>query len=426
MLNEQTAFLQGTPSSGEGRFRHLNEWALPLLAVSLSFGHQANTFGIVLLLVSEVLNFQKSRWLKNSRCWFILPVVFYALHVVGMSYSSNTTFGWFDIQVKSGLLLLPLCILAHGTLSLEQWNRFFRGFLLGLLLACIACLIPAIHTWTISGSYHGFFYQEFSRYLHPSYFAWYADTAVLLLWLNRSDPLLKGSLRFVLLIIFSLIVFLCNSKAGLAGWVFVTLFGSIASAVEQRALRPLLLGVIHAALLAGMAWKVVPPSENRVQAMQDNLSEDTLAKDDPRSTAIRLHVWAAAGSLIRESPLWGYGTGDVKDVLIRRYAEHGLTPAVEKKLNAHNQFLQSWVALGLPGFLLLLLMLPVSSWRFRKGIAFSGFLLLTTFNFLVESMLETQSGVAFYALFYSVFLNRQSAQVSYEDSQPGGRSSPVH
>lgn len=161
-------------------------------------------------------------------------------------------------------------------------------------------------------------------------------------------------------------------------------------------------------------------------AMQQNLSQDTISGSDGRSTSARLHVWSAAWSLIQEAPVTGYGTGDVKDVLLKRYAERGLISAVEKKLNAHNQFLQSWVALGLSGVLLLLAMLAGATWRFRRDPLFAGFLLLTFFNFLVESMLEIQAGVVFWALFYSVFLNLQSPEGSYEDHQPGRRPSPVH
>lgn len=51
----------------------------------------------------------------------------------------QSLFGLFDIQVKSGLLILPICVMMHGRLSAQDWNVFVRAFLAGLLLAFVAC-----------------------------------------------------------------------------------------------------------------------------------------------------------------------------------------------------------------------------------------------------------------------------------------------
>ena len=422
-MKQDTPTVQPIPNAP---WRRLKLWALPLLALTLPFGHGAVTVAMVIVLLTTILNSNAQPWIKEFRLWYLLPVAFLVLHIVGLAYSDNRSFGLFDIQVKSGLLILPICVMMHGRLSAQDWQRFVRAFLAGLLLAFVACLLPAIRTWSATGSLHGFFYQDFSRFLHPSYFAWYADTAVLLLWLNRADPILKGALRRSLLLMLSLLVFLCNSKAGFAGWFFVTALGALVTGLKTKSFRLFVVSLLHILIFGLAIWKVIPPEENRVMAMQQNLSQDTISGSDGRSTSARLHVWSAAWSLIQEAPVTGYGTGDVKDVLLKRYAERGLISAVEKKLNAHNQFLQSWVALGLSGVLLLLAMLAGATWRFRRDPLFAGFLLLTFFNFLVESMLEIQAGVVFWALFYSVFLNLQSPEGSYEDHQPGRRPSPVH
>lgn len=409
-----------------GGFRHLlKRRTLALLAFALPFGHLAVTVAMLLWVLSELMTPERSRWIRTYRWWFLLPVLYFLLHLIGLTWSQNLRFGLFDIEVKAGLLVIPLCLLAHGRPDPDERSTIVRWFLIGLILAFVSCLVPAIRTWSATGSLHGFFYQDFSRFLHPSYFAWYADTAVLLLWLDPSDRLLKGSLKGGLLLFLSLLVFLCNSKAGFAGWIFATLFGAAVGSNRTKSFRSLLFAAAHVLLFVLLAWKAVPPSENRVQAMQENLRADSLSARDPRSTAIRVHIWEAAWSLVRERPFSGYGTGDVKDVLLDRYAERGLAPAVEKRLNAHNQFLQSWVALGLAGLLLLVWMLPAAAWRFRSSPLFFGFLLLTGFNFLVESMLETQAGVTFWALFYCLFLSFQSPPVTHEDHQPGGRTSPV-
>jgi O-antigen ligase len=115
------------------------------------------------------------------------------------------------------------------------------------------------------------------------------------------------------------------------------------------------------------------------------------------STKSRELIWAAAGPLIREHMPWGTGTGDVKDVLIQRYRELGYTHAVEQRLNAHSQLLQTPLTLGLPGALLMvcLLLVPAVHAIKHRDELMVAFIVLLALNWAVESMLETQAGVLF-------------------------------
>ena len=63
--------------------------------------------------------------------------------------------------------------------------------------------------------------------------------------------------------------------------------------------------------------------------------------------------------LIAEKPLFGYGTSDEKEVLLEAYEQEGFYHFAKKKLNAHNQYLQTGIAVGVVGMLVLMLMLFV-------------------------------------------------------------------
>jgi O-antigen ligase len=109
------------------------------------------------------------------------------------------------------------------------------------------------------------------------------------------------------------------------------------------------------------------------------------------------------------------GTGDVKDALYVKYAEKGMDAALDKKLNVHCQYLQTFVALGIAGFaiLVLMLILPGILAVKRKDKLYLLFLCIFALNILVESMFETQAGVVFYAffnafLFISMTVNQKS------------------
>jgi O-antigen ligase len=93
---------------------------------------------------------------------------------------------------------------------------------------------------------------------------------------------------------------------------------------------------------------------------------------------------------------------------------------LEHKLNSHNQFLNTSVALGLTGLICLLLCLglPVLLTLKNINLLLWGFCVLSGLNFLFESMLETQAGVMFFAFFSTIlcycFINNKSEK----NSQP--------
>ena len=115
-------------------------------------------------------------------------------------------------------------------------------------------------------------------------------------------------------------------------------------------------------------------------------------------------IWSASNQVISENLLLGTGTGDAKDALLVEYANRGMTGALSHKLNAHNEYYQVFVSIGLIGFLLLLmcLFLPLYNGFTSSNWIYILFLLIIILNFVSESMLETQAGVLFYAFFNSL------------------------
>ena len=118
-----------------------------------------------------------------------------------------------------------------------------------------------------------------------------------------------------------------------------------------------------------------------------------------------MQIWDISFIVIKESPIFGHGPGDVAGKLQEKYEINGLNYMSSKKLNAHNQYLQIAVALGSIGLITLLTMLILPlyfSWK-NKYWVYVFFILLTMTNFLTEAMLEKQSRVIFYAFFNTLF-----------------------
>jgi O-antigen ligase len=143
--------------------------------------------------------------------------------------------------------------------------------------------------------------------------------------------------------------------------------------------------------------------QTAVQTVQNKSSKEELNATG-ESTADRLLIWDAALSLSKKNLLTGSGTGDVKDELINSYNEKGLTYPVQLKLNAHNQFINTLVALGLPALILLIVILLIPFWVSLKNKywLYAAFIAFFTLNIMVESMLEVQAGIVFFAFWNSV------------------------
>jgi O-antigen ligase len=99
------------------------------------------------------------------------------------------------------------------------------------------------------------------------------------------------------------------------------------------------------------------------------------------------------------------GTGNTESELISIYLQANENYAAERKLNAHNQFLQAGAEHGWPGILLLLacmLLLLFNALKW-KNIIMLNFVLLCSMNFLFESFLEVQAGLVFFCFWVFVF-----------------------
>jgi O-antigen ligase len=90
--------------------------------------------------------------------------------------------------------------------------------------------------------------------------------------------------------------------------------------------------------------------------------------------------------------------------MLEKYQEKGMVSEYENKLNSHNQFLNTFIEIGIFGFIMLLLcfIVPLCFSYQQKIFLFAAFTIIVGINFLFESMLETQAGVTFYAFFYTL------------------------
>lgn len=94
---------------------------------------------------------------------------------------------------------------------------------------------------------------------------------------------------------------------------------------------------------------------------------------------------------------------------------------IKYELNAHNQFSDTIIAVGLMGLMLLILFFvyPVYLWIKNKNfdVVFFSLLIIIAFNSLFESVFERQMGIMFFVFFYFLLFHGFFCQQSTDNSQ---------
>jgi O-antigen ligase len=183
------------------------------------------------------------------------------------------------------------------------------------------------------------------------------------------------------------------------------LFGFVYYIFEKRNFKlAFIIGLATiASFLMILVWNPVPVQRIKNSLKASEISDEELFRKHStsiESNVVRRMIWVCGFELIRENP-WGVGSGDANAALMKKYEEKGMTGAMSKEFNAHNQFMQTSIALGFIGgaFLILLIVVFFFYSMKVKNSMLSVFLIVTSLNFLVESMMETESGIVFIVLF---------------------------
>ena len=119
----------------------------------------------------------------------------------------------------------------------------------------------------------------------------------------------------------------------------------------------------------------------------------------------RVELWKISIQAIKKQPIFGVGTGDVKDAFAQELRV-GNSPLAETNMRSHNQYFTFAIAFGIVGLLLILFAIfyPVFALKMFRNSLFLVFFCIIILSMLTEDTLEPQDGVTFFAFFYSFFL----------------------
>ncbi len=354
--------------------------------------------------VNKAKRLAKSRHRQNT----LLFAGIYVLYLLGLIYTVNYNYGLFDLEVKMSLIIFPVIMatVRDEVLSLAVARQVLWAFVFGVFASMLVCYSIAFADYLESGSMMAFYYSRLSVLIHPSYLAMFVSfaIAILLYFLYKGvlTTRLGKFLAILLVFIFEFFVIMLSSKAGILSLaITLAIFTSYVIFEERRIAKGLVSGGLLAVSFIFLLMLFPASAERFAQSREIIERADVNSKEIASSTGERILIWWYTFEITNENFLFGVGTGDVKDHLLEKYYEKEMDNAFRLELNAHNQYLQILIAMGIIGMVVLLLnlVLPALYSIEQKHYLYFIFLILIGFNFLFESMLETQAGVVFYAFF---------------------------
>lgn len=384
---------------------------LPLLiAFLLPFGINYAIFIIIWTLCFFAFGDVKAgmqRVFKNK--WSYVLLAFFFIHAIGYFFSVDKAGALSAIEIKLSFLAFPLLVFASDYKEL-QVKKIVISFVSGCILVSVIDIFRAFYLYFFE-DFNAFFYTEFSYFMHPSYFAMYLIFSLFIImlfypkWLAHLSNL-SVKIGFMT-VVFLAAIFLCSSKMGLIT-AFLLLPLSLGVILFNKGYKKTIAGLV-VVLFAGIfiAYKLFPTPFERIKtAVRVTESTETIDRTDAESTAVRILIWKESIKLIEQNFVFGTTAGDANNKLVEAYTREGLAGALRKKLNAHNQFLQTFIGTGIIGFILLLLItVGATVYGFmKKNYILVLFSLLGIFNFLVESMLQAQAGFIFFVFFLCLLI----------------------
>ncbi|NMC56857.1 MAG: O-antigen ligase family protein [Eubacteriaceae bacterium] len=406
-------------------------FSLTLLAMSIPIHFRVSLYALAFALIMGIAyNIDKKIYFKGilGNKFNILLILFWLIHFISLLYSSDLTYGYNKIFRMISILILPL-FLAYD-LDEDDRKRIKLAFIgsatavLFFFLLRAFYLSSTIENGVLTFNFHSnnasygslFYYQEFVKPHHPSYFAMYLTLALVFalefVKLSKfiSTKILLSAISFLLI----LGIILTSSRAGLVTLIIVMPLVGLWLLNRRGKFIALLSSVVILSITIyelsdNPRFKTII---NYVNILFDNNTQ--LKEEYESQVMIRVRMWPVIlKDLDTYEVMFGVGIGDTNQRFIEAYKNHNLEYAAVTELNAHNQFLQTLVSSGILGLLLLSTIIGYGFWfayKNRNMLLFL-FLIIISVNFMFESVLERVFGVIYFT-FFLLFLTSKSYKES--------------
>lgn len=393
------------------------EWKLfgflsAAFALSVPFPASINSSVSILMLIVWILFIPKT--FNRFADVIILSAIFW-IGVLGMLYTADVEEGWFRLQQKVLLWIMPMIYLTANVDQARLVREALSVFVSGITAAALYCLAAGVGHAVQNQDSSYLFSHALAKNIdvYPYILAVCSLLCQVILLEARPNEermprwLSRGPAHRALIGLHVVFLFLLSVQQVLLIWgLFIGV--TIIRRVKQKFHRILLIGAFMATTTLAVYW--VRPLNQKFNALflgqsTIRLDQDSPVLEDWNGRSLRKAIWTCAWDIVKEHPWLGVGTGDAQEALQRSYANRKFyLAALYNRYNAHNQYIQVLISHGTIGVVLWLGSLVWALYRFRHNTLFVIALGCTCLAMLTESMLETNKGNLLLAVVTSIFL----------------------
>ncbi|MFT7071352.1 MAG: O-antigen ligase [Patiriisocius sp.] len=377
----------------------------------------ASAFGLVFFNKSKLQNI-------NYKLLYYTLLPLFIISIIGLLYSDPLLIGSSKIAKSISFLLCPIILLFYNKDSLQTIKKeLFRGIILGCVLTFLVLLSFNFYGYYATRPFlliddellnYYYTYYSFTKPLgiHPTYLGTYALLAIAILLTHfKKFSKYRRVLVMVMIAILSLGILFLNSRVVFL--LYALLIGTtMLVLLRQWYLKKkfLLFFIMIAAIGAGGFFSHYLLSETFiVTRMTKELSWELSDQKDSNynlntKADSRIARWKSAVQVIKEKPIFGYGTKMEKTVLNKQFIEDGLLSSAKKRYDSHNMYLSVSLEYGALGLLLFLIYLMTNLYYavLKKRALTIFFFVIITVVCLFENYLALNAGITFVGLFGSV------------------------
>jgi O-antigen ligase len=385
---------------------------LVVFAMALPFDRLYSELALISLLMHTLIHIERSSIKKIKISIVLLPAAIYALTVLATTYTKFYDEAFFEWERQLALLLFPLIIVYNSF----DFKRYVFNILMALGASCFLTIlylyydafsIIAYNHLPVSAIFsNAFINHNFSAAIdmHATYFSMYIALAAVALIIafmqtaNNRIRMLYGLMIFVLLAG----LFQLSSRAVLIA--FGVIINVIPLFLFQKKKR---IWFMTASVLLTLSVILVLTSiDNLKTRFIVDLKEDlTQAGVTNNTLEPRVTRWECGWQLVKQSPIFGHGSGSEIASLKEIYFQRKLYNSYLHELNVHNQYLSMLIKTGIIGLIVLLFILFTGCRMAiaERDVPFLAFLVIISVVFFSENVLDANKGIFFFAFFYSLF-----------------------
>ncbi|MFP4691940.1 MAG: O-antigen ligase family protein [Bacteroidales bacterium] len=166
-------------------------------------------------------------------------------------------------------------------------------------------------------------------------------------------------------------------------------------------------------------WVVTRMHQSLWELEQFRLSGDPTG----HTLAMRLEFWEAALLAIKEKPIFGWGTGDIREASAFGLDQSGSALEFERWMKPHNQYLSFTVLFGIPAALWILFAMIWPALRMQgfRFLPFTAFFVILMVSMINEDTIDTQAGLSFFVFFYTMLLFGRREKIELGGERIEGR-----